>query len=612
MASGECIEDPNYAGTECTATQYYDLSTSACADIPACMPWETLESDGTCLVDGAYTGEVCTDTQYWDWTYAYCEDIYISPCEAWEYENDNGVCVEDPYYFGDVCEDYEELIDGVCTFVEPVFDYTYTHPASEILYFIQSAFLDGQSVYIDYVDVWALDPYPIIALLKANTQTITDSDNVTTVDLTASTQGLVAEVGYQINDSEWFDSSTGYDESLVNTDLLLELATCAWEAEWATADDLDARLATKDIFHITENYLYYEFGLDSTVATELGIDLALFPFSDWATLAVSSIGWASGVYTVGEMDAVHIAVYALLEDLRSQGLLDLSNEELGIDDTAIDSYVFEIVDQVLYGACVETQHGTIVIDEGCLAWDDAGVCIDYEDTAFWGCIERDATTDECLTYDYVDYEACIDWRDGVCYTYDYVDPWATEDDVVEYTDEYFILDPKMQITQFGAEYLMAPSGVNVYDGILIDWLSADDDAAVAALLDNVAVLDQWTWPYMDVANTDAATVIDAILTSLTGLDSTALNVDITLVDMNEIALIADRLFDVESYDADHHYETYRYTNIEALIIQYAGETYGLDADTLYSVVDFDLLDIDPAARLAIDSLTWSDHAYTIS
>lgn len=83
--------------------------------------------------------------------------------------------------------------------------------------------------------------------------------------------------------------------------------------------------------------------------------------------------------------------------------------------------------------------------------------------------------------------------------------------------------------------------------------------------------------------------------------------------MNEIALIADRLFDVESYDADHHYETYRYTDIEALIIQYAGETYGIDADTLYSVVDFDLLDIDPAARLAIDSLTWSDdHVYTIS
>ena len=48
-----------------------------------------------------------------------------------------------------------------------------------------------------------------------------------------------------------------------------------------------------------------------------------------------------------------------------------------------------------------------------------------------------------------------------------------------------------------------------------------------------------------------------------------MGVDITTINMNEVALIADRLSDAEWYDIEHHFETYRYTNIEALIVQYA-------------------------------------------
>ena len=136
-AAGECIEDPNYTGVECTDTQYYDFITLQCLDIPLCLPWEIEEADGTCTDDSAnYSGEVCDATQYWDWSDGTCYTIWIDPCYEWEYLNDNGVCVEDPYYNGVVCEDWEELIDGVCVWTEPVINIIYTYPAYEMLHLI--------------------------------------------------------------------------------------------------------------------------------------------------------------------------------------------------------------------------------------------------------------------------------------------------------------------------------------------------------------------------------------------------------------------------------------------------------------------------------------------
>ena len=45
-----------------------------------------------------------------------------------------------------------------------------------------------------------------------------------------------------------------------------------------------------------------------------------------------------------------------------------------------------------------------------------------------------------------------------------------------------------------------------------------------------------------------------------------MGVDINTINMNEVALIADRLSDVEWHDIDYHFDTYRYTDIEALIV----------------------------------------------
>ena len=250
-----------------------------------------------------------------------------------------------------------------------------------------------------------------------------------------------------------------------------------------------------DVFAVTEQYLLYEFGLDSSVAEEYGIDLTLFPFSDWATMAVDSIEWNGGQYTVGEMATIEGAVYDILNSV------NLSPSELGIDDAAIQAYVHEIVTQVLYGTCVDTIYGDPVIDEGCTYWDEYGVCQDYSDEVIWGCIELDTATNECISWDYVTESSCITrGDDGICQVYYYVDPYEQyeTDATQDYGDDYFILDPKMQITQFGAEYLTAPSGVDAYDPILIDWFTADDHAAVAALMDNVVWNDEWTWPWVNV------------------------------------------------------------------------------------------------------------------
>jgi len=113
---------------------------------------------------------------------------------------------------------------------------------------------------------------------------------------------------------------------------------------------------------------------------------------------------------------------------------------------------------------------------------------------------------------------------------------------------------------------MAPSGLDVYDGS-IDWLNIDDDNAIAAFLDSFVLLDQWNYPYVDLIYTSRYDVVNAIAYAIYADEYTNKGINANYVDMNEIGLVADRLLQIEwRGQEDHHMETYRYLDVQALII----------------------------------------------
>ena len=94
---------------------------------------------------------------------------------------------------------------------------------------------------------------------------------------------MINQVGYLINGKELLrNTDPGFDNDLVNLDLLMVLANCAQEGEDATLDELNERLAGLDVQAISEQYLAYEFQVDEYSANELGFSLTDFDFATWA------------------------------------------------------------------------------------------------------------------------------------------------------------------------------------------------------------------------------------------------------------------------------------------------------------------------------------------
>ena len=108
--------------------------------------------------------------------------------------------------------------------------------------------------------------------------------------------------------------------------------------------------------------------------------------------------------------------------------------------------------------------------------------------------------------------------------------------------------------------------MNVYDGT-IDWLSADIDLTTSEFLNSFVLNDQWTYPYVDQLYTSRYAVVNAFAYALLGDDYTNHGINANFVDMNEVVLVADRLLQIEWPDEEEaHMETYRYLDVQALII----------------------------------------------
>jgi hypothetical protein len=155
-----------------------------------------------------------------------------------------------------------------------------------MLYFIQTAMFDLQTIYINHWQ-YTHDLYPqeILAKLKQTNAAIVDPADASFIQgqYDTAVNNMINQVGYLINGNELLrNSDPGFDNGLVNLDLLMALANCAQEGEDATQDELNERLAGLNVQAISEQYLAWEFQVDEYSANELGFSLTDFEFETWA------------------------------------------------------------------------------------------------------------------------------------------------------------------------------------------------------------------------------------------------------------------------------------------------------------------------------------------